>query len=168
MTMNKHVHGLLIATQLLASWIAVAQTNAPPVTNGGPAVVYATNQQTRQAIAAFPSLLDFGTVALGSTNQLSFTLQNAGGRPVAGMAAVAAPFSIVAGHSYLLNASQDQEITIQYAPKSLGIHMAVVRLTGGGGATVTVMGSAVRAVPARRSRPAEPLSPQNLRFIARQ
>ena len=82
---------------------------------------------------------------MGRTCRLTFTVQNTGSGILAGAANVSAPFSIVGGSPYVLGSSQSQVIAVQYLPKATGLKMTVVLLTGGGGASLTVAGSAVVA-----------------------
>ena len=164
---------ILVATQCLGGWLAVAQTNTCPLTSGrssanqanaGRAASVSTGR-TNPAIAVSPRSLDFGSVLVGRASTLSFTVQNLGGSILTGAARVSAPFSVVGGSPYVLRSSQSQVITVQYVPKATGMNMTVVSLTGGGGASLTVAGSGARVrVPVR---PAAPAPPQNLRFIAR-
>ena len=72
--------------------------------------------------------------------KLSFMVQNVGAGILTGAVNVSPPFSILGGSRCVLKPVQTQVITVQYAPKSIGMHMTVVRLTGADGATVTVMG----------------------------
>jgi hypothetical protein len=109
------------------------------------------------AIAVSQRTLDFGSVHVGSLNELTFTVQTVGAGVLGGTATVSAPFHVLAGSPYALKYSQRQTITVQYAPQSKGVHMTVVHLTGGAGATVTVMGSA-----ASPKTPAWPRAPAAL------
>jgi len=111
-------------------------------------------------IAVFPRNLDFAPVAVGRSGSLAFTVQNAGAGTLAGAAKVSAPFGILGGTSYALEGSQSQVITVQYLPQATGMNVAVIRLTGGGGASITVSASAVPAPPAAPARR------PNLRLIA--
>src|SRR3954453_10001242 len=129
--------GLLTAFLLVGTWVAAAQT--APVSNPKqePLLLATTNQsvvsrqeRTAPEIAVSNRVLDFGSVPFGRVRKLSFTVQNLGGGLLTGAAPVSAPFSILTGNSYSLQNSQTQIITVEYSPDSLGIHMAVVHLTG--------------------------------------
>jgi hypothetical protein len=120
----------------------------------------------KPAIAVSHQILDFGAIPIGNLKKLTFTVQNVGAGSVSGAASVPAPFRALAGSPYNLKYPQTQTITVQYRPESIGMHMAVVHLTGGDGTdlTVTVMGSAVpRKLPPRRRVPA---AVQNVRLLA--
>jgi hypothetical protein len=87
-----------------------------------------------------PGSLNFGTVPVGSTTDLTVTVKNTGGNTLTGNATTAAPFSIVSGGSYSLGADLSQVVTIRYQPTSPGTHTGTVVFTGGSGATVPVTG----------------------------
>jgi hypothetical protein len=166
--MEKRLCGILVATQLMAPWFAVAQTNTHLATapqhlaiqaNARPVGTVSTSPGN-PAIEISARSLDFATVALGRTGTLSFTVQNPGRSTITGEAKVSAPFSIVGGSPYVLGSMQSQVITVQYTPNSTGMNVTVMRLTGGGGATITVSGI---AFPARHAAPA---FPRNLRLLA--
>ena len=165
--------GILVATQLAGISVAVAQTGAGlAATRQAPVVVANKNQVpgndgTSPAITISARTLDFGSVYVGAIKRLSFRVQNMGAGTLTGAAHVSPPFSILGGSRSDLKPAQSQVITVQYAPKSMGMHMTVVRLAGADCATVTVMGSAAAPlpkVPARR--PGAPTEPAGLRLFA--
>ena len=168
--MKQGLRALLVATQLAAAGLSVAQTNTRPTAiqqspsiqaNASPAAARTTGP-TQPAIAVSPRSLSFAPVTVGETSNLAFTLKNVGVGTLTGAAKVSAPFSIVGGSPYVLGSGQSQVITVQYRPKASGLNVAVVLLTGGDGASITVAGS---AIPAPAATPA-PAPPQNLRLIA--
>jgi hypothetical protein len=134
--------------------MAVAQTGTGLAVDRPGAIVPAVagGDSTRLAITISARNLDFGAVPVGSNNELSFRIQNVGADSLTGTAEVSPPFSIVEGSAFVLKPAQTQLIRVQYAPKSMGMHMTVVHLTG---TSVTVMGCTaphVPKVPARRRR----------------
>ncbi len=159
--------GILVATQLTGVWSAVAQPDtpraarprlpAPAINRSLAAAVWA--YRTNPAVVVSPRSLEFAPVAVGGTGKLVFTVRNTGGSTLAGVARASAPFSVAGGGSYILRSSQSQAITVEYAPKAAGMNVGVVHLTGGGGASVTVAGSAFWAAPASRPPPAAPAPP---------
>lgn len=162
--MSRFSCGILAAVQLSGTWMAVAQTGTglaaerPGMVvpaNMNPTAV-AGGDSTGTAINISARNLDFGAVPIGSNNELSFKIQNVGANSLMVTAEVSAPFSIVEGNAFVLKPSQTQLIRVQYAPKSMGMHMTVVHLTG---ASVTVMGSTAphvpKAPPRRRRAPAQ-------------
>jgi hypothetical protein len=168
--------GILAAIQLAGTRVAVAQTGAGLVTTRQAPVIVANNTQvpvpgsggTSPAITISARTLDFGSVCVGSIKKLSFMVQNVGGGILMGAANVSPPFSILGGSPCVLKPVQTQVITVQYAPKSIGVHMTVVHLTGADGAAVTVMGSAAPPSPAAPARrPPALTEPAGPRLIAR-
>ncbi len=184
--MNNRLRSVLIAVQLLGACAALAQ-RVPPAeesTNPQPSsLALNTTADTslspdsgNPAIAVSPSLLDFGTIPVGSTRELPCTVRNVACGILTGAASVAAPFHIVEGSPYNLSNRQTQVITVRFSPKSPGMHMTVIRLTNDG-ASITVMGSAnsrLRKSPTRpdsppHTSPVPPATPpprQNLRLLA--
>ena len=96
---------------------------------------------TSPSISVSPTGQDFGSVATGSTRDLSFTVRNSGGGTVSGTASVTAPFSVVSGGSYSLGAGQSQTVNIRFSPTTAGSQSRVITFTGGSGTTATVSGT---------------------------
>ena len=153
-------HAVLAAILLAGTGVAVAQTGAVPTGQ------LAGQPGTSPSLTLSAGALDFGSVRVGSVRKLSFTVQNVGDGIFTGTPRVSSPFSILAGSPCVLEPAQAQVITVQYAPTSTGLHMAVVHLPGSEGATVTVMGSAAPPLPAPARRPRVPTDPPGLRLIA--
>jgi len=97
---------------------------------------------TNPVISVSPSSLNFGQTAVGTTNDLTVTVRNAGAGTLAGTASVSTPFSIVSGGTYSLGSNQTQTVTLRYRPTSAGSHSQTVSFTGGGGTSLAVSGSA--------------------------
>jgi hypothetical protein len=148
---------ILVAVALVRTWVGAAPSDTafdssrqPPVSlvNTNRATVL-SQDRANNAIAISHRILDFGSVPVGSLKELTFTVQIVGAGLLCGTANVSAPFKVLAGSPYVLKTPQSQTVTVQYAPVFKGMHMTVVHLTGGDGATVTVMGSAAtRGAPA--------------------
>ena len=115
--------------------------------------------QTNPVISVAPGSLNYGTVSVGSTNDLTLTVRNTGGGTLSGGASVAAPFSIVSGSLYSLGAGQTQITTVRYNPTAVGSDTQNVTFTGGGGNITPVSGSSTNAF-------AGVLPPVNLHVIA--
>jgi hypothetical protein len=98
-------------------------------------------------ISVIPASQDFGSVAVGSTADRSFTVQNFGGGTLAGSASTSAPFSIEAGGSYSLGPGLSQVVTVRFSPTSVVASSVDVTFTGDVGATVTVTGTVPGATP---------------------
>jgi hypothetical protein len=165
MAMNRLSRGIFAAVQLAATWMAVAQTGTDPGSGHQAPIILANNDRamvpsddgTSPAISISARMLDFGSVPVGSSNELSFMVQNVGARILTVQASVSSPFSVPS--NFVLQPAQTQVITVRYAPKSAGMHMTVVHLAGAGQATVTITGSAdprLPRVPARRRAPTRP------------
>jgi Fibronectin type III domain len=88
-----------------------------------------------------PASRDFGSVAVGSSADLSFTVQNTGGGTLSGSASVSAPFSPVSGSPYSLTAGQSVNVFVRFAPTSAQSSTATVSFSGAGGATASVSGT---------------------------
>jgi len=97
---------------------------------------------TNPIISVNPISLSFGTIASGTTKDLSFTVRNIGGGILAGSISIGSPFSVVSGGSYSLSSNQSQTVTLRYNPTAAGSHTQVATFSGGGGTTVTVSGAA--------------------------
>jgi hypothetical protein len=95
---------------------------------------------TNASLSVSPSSLDFGSVTVGATSDLTFTVQNTGGGTLSGTASVSVPFSIIAGGTYSLGANQSQTVTVRFSPTAVGSTNRIVTFTGGGGATAIVSG----------------------------
>jgi hypothetical protein len=108
---------------------------------------------TNAVLSVSPSGLSFGSVTVGTTNDLTFTVRNAGGGTLAGTASVAAPFSVLAGGTYSLSSNQSQPITVRYIPIGVGTSSQTVSFTGGGGAMAMVSGSGESLATTRPSPP---------------
>ena len=172
--MTRNLFGILVAAYWMGAWFAVAQTNTHPSTRPQSSAIRVNSSsvaavgtgRTNPAIAVSPHSLDFASVAVGESSSLSFTVENVGAAILTGAAKVSAPFRIIGGSPYVLGSSQSQVISVQYVPKVTGMNMTVVRLTGGGGANITVVGSAVRTAPPAPTPPTLPAPPQHLRLVA--
>ena len=62
----------------------------------------------------------FGTIAVGSSLDRTFTVQNTGGASLSGTASVGAPFRIVTGGSFSLAPGDSQAVTVRFQPTSAG------------------------------------------------
>ncbi len=104
---------------------------------------------TPAELSVLPSSLDFGTIAAGSSRQLSFLLTNLGGAAVMnGTATVlGGPFRINSGTPFSIPGFGSTNLMLQFSPLKAGSFSNVVVLTtsNGGGTTNTLTG--VAAVP---------------------
>jgi hypothetical protein len=98
-------------------------------------------------MAVTPGSLDYGTIAVGSSSDKVFQVQNVGGGTLSGSASVAGPFSVVSGSPYSLTASQMVAVVVRYSPTAAGTNTTNVAFTGGGGTTRPVIGRATGGAP---------------------
>ncbi|HYG36433.1 MAG TPA: hypothetical protein VEC99_16685 [Clostridia bacterium] len=108
---------------------------------------FGRGRSSNPVISVSPSSLDFGVIAAGATNQLSFTVRNVGAGTLAGAVIVPEPFGIVSGECYSLGNNQSQTVIVRYRPAAAGNHRQNVTFTGGGGAVGVVSGGAYGASP---------------------
>ena len=97
-------------------------------------------------IQVTPSTLNFGYVSPGAYKDMILTVQNIGGMSLTGTLIACPPFSIVSEGNYSLGAGQSQVIVLRYtAPLQEGSQMCSLVFTGGGGITVEVKGTNIKA-----------------------
>lgn len=99
--------------------------------------------QPQPILSLSPASLAFGSVAVGSSVDLNFTVQNTGGGTLSGSASVPAPFSIVSGSPYSLTAGQSIFVWVRFAPTSAQDSTAAVSFSGASGASATVSGTGI-------------------------
>lgn len=100
------------------------------------------------ALSVTPPSLDFGPIAVGTSVDKTFTVQNTGGGTLTGSASTSAPFSIVGNNSFSLTANQSQQITVRFSPTSAGPtppNSFVNFKSNGGNASLAVTGTGVLA-----------------------
>lgn len=86
--------------------------------------------------------LDFGTVFVGNSNDLTVTVENSGAGTLSGSVSTAPPFSIVSGSNYVLTAYQQQDVVVRYSPVAAGASTGTVVFAGTPGTNITVSGTA--------------------------
>ena len=93
-------------------------------------------------LSVFPTALDFGEVALGSSKDLLFTVTNTGTGTLTGTVTASSPFSITSGSSFSLGTGASQTITVRFSPtvESFVSSTAAVN-SNGGSAVVTLTGT---------------------------
>jgi hypothetical protein len=100
---------------------------------------YEYNGNTNPIVSVSPGTLNFGSVGLGLSSNLTFTVKNIGGGTLSGTATVSAPFNISNG-TYSLGANQSMSVNVTFTPLNSGGITNRVTFTGGGGATASVTG----------------------------
>jgi formylglycine-generating enzyme required for sulfatase activity len=91
-----------------------------------------TGTEQPPACQLTPSQLAFGSVLVGQTKDLTFTIKNTGGGTLTGDVTVScAAYSLPVGvGSYSLAANQEKTVTVRFAPTSLGSQTCTVSLGG--------------------------------------
>ncbi len=106
------------------------------VTGGGP------------QIAVAPSTLNFGAAAPGQTNAAALNVYNVGGGLLEGVVSnVAPPFFVLSNGAYSIAASGSNVVLLGFAPPDSGAYTNEIVCTGGGDATVTLLGNIPPGVP---------------------
>lgn len=120
-----------------------AQSGALTLSGGGGAVVSLTGRgRAAPEVGVSPTSLVFASVETGSSSTLSVTVTNVGDGVLSGVASVSAPFEIVSGASYSLEANESQAVVVRFSSESSGSWSDAVSFTGGSGASVPVSASA--------------------------
>ena len=88
------------------------------------------------------SSLNFGVINVGTTKDLSFSLQNVGGGVLSGNISVGLPFQLMTSGSYSLGSNQSQTITVRYAPTTVANNTGTITFTGSA-TTVALTGQAI-------------------------
>jgi hypothetical protein len=75
-----------------------------------------------------PTVLDFGTVVVGSHEDATFTIQNVGtGQLKGSVSETCEPYSIISGGgSYKLGAGESVTVTVRFEPANDGTHVCTV------------------------------------------
>lgn len=105
------------------------------------------NAADSAVIGVVPSSLNFGTLLTNTTSSLTFYVTNTGTAVLVGQATTSSPFSITspAGGNYSVAVNASTTVNVSYSPTTAGSDSGTVTCTGGGGATVSLSGSATNA-----------------------
>ena len=74
---------------------------------------------------------EFGSVAVGTTVDRTFTVQNTSTTSLSGTASIGAPYSIQTGGSFSLAAGASQTVTVRFSPTSSGTFAGNVNFVAG-------------------------------------
>ncbi|MCX7847770.1 MAG: choice-of-anchor J domain-containing protein [bacterium] len=97
-----------------------------------------------EPVISAPSLLNFGDVLIGESTNLLLTISNVGFGMLTGqISAVNAPFGISGSAAYAIPAGHTSSHTLTFTPPAESSYTNVAVLTGGGGATVTLIGTGI-------------------------
>src|SRR5207247_6188227 len=96
--------------------------NVSFTSNGGNASPRVTGVGTSSPpqISVTPASQDFGTVAVGSSANRTFTVHNNGGSTLTGSATTAAPFSVSSGSPFSVAAGASQDVVVSFSPTTTG------------------------------------------------
>lgn len=128
---------------------AVSSSNAVVFTSNGGNNTNAVlgSGVTAAQLAVSPASLNFGTVVIGTSNQLSFTATNLGGAALTGgtVAVSGGPFTILSGSPFNLPGFGTTNIVVSFKPGSaVSFSNNVAVTTGNGGnSTNAVVGSGI-------------------------
>jgi len=113
------------------------------------------------AISITPAELAFGSVTVGDTRDLTFTVANSGTSTLIGAVSLPiGPFSITTGADYnIVPGTPAHTVTIRFAPTVTGSVSNIVIFTGGGGATRIISGTGVVPPPLPPLPPPPPPPP---------
>ncbi len=92
-----------------------------------------TLASTNPAISVTPASQDFGSVAVGSSADRTFTVQNTGGGTLTGSASTSAPYSVISGSPFSLAAGASQAVVVRFSPTATGTFTGNVSFTSNGG-----------------------------------
>jgi len=102
----------------------------------------------RTDINPTPSALSFGTVTVGTTKTMDFTVQNSGATSVTGTVTSNAPFSVVSGGTLNVAPGASQSVRVGFTPQGEQVYGASVTFTTSGDqVSRSVSGSGVMATP---------------------
>lgn len=90
-----------------------------------------------------PNSLDFGTVFVNSTQDLTLTIENVGQTQWSGSATVSPPFLIVDGSTYNLAPGESQVITVRFSPLVSNDYSGTVFFSGGTTLVCSLIGTGI-------------------------
>jgi hypothetical protein len=98
------------------------------------------------ALAVSLYALNFGTVSVNASKELTFLVINKGSTPLSGRVAVPSPHTVVAGDAFTLTPGASQMVTVRFHPTNPGIYFANATVQSNDGkASVSLRGVAKRA-----------------------
>lgn len=99
-------------------------------------------------IAVSSSTLDFGIANPGETNYMPLTIRNVGGGTLNGsITGISPPFAVISNGTYSLGANDELTTVLAFIPTDTSPQTNVITCTGGGDATVTLLGNIPPATP---------------------
>jgi len=80
-------------------------------------------------ISVTPTSLNFGSVGVGDSADQTFTVQNTGGGTLTGSAGTTAPFSVVSGSPFSIDAGASNFVVVRFSPTATGTFTRNVTFT---------------------------------------
>lgn len=100
------------------------------------------------ALVAAPSFGEFGTVQVGDSREVAFTLANHGGGVLTGVIETSAPFSVVSGATLHLSEGESQQVVVRYSPVAEGSSTGNLAINGNVSRNIGLSGSGTLALGA--------------------
>lgn len=120
-------------------------TGASGATNGLTGSGYSNNPAT---ISVTPASLAFGSVLVGTSSDLVFSVFNTGSGTLSGnVTGASAPYAVISGTPYVLGQGQGQSVIIRYSPVANGTHNQNLTFTGGSAPVRPVSGTGYTTAP---------------------
>ncbi len=94
-------------------------------------------------ISVTPIQIDFGAVEVGLSATETLTVTNGGQIVLEGVASTSSPYSIVSGQTYAIFPGASHQVVVRFTPTKSGAANSSLSLSGGGGATVPLLGSGI-------------------------
>src|SRR5437867_4310832 len=107
-----------------------------------------TLPSTNPAISVTQASQDYGSVAVGSSADRTFTVQNTGGGTLTGSASTSAPYSVISGSPFSLAAGASQAVVVRFSPTATGTFTGNVSFTSNGSNVSPVVSGAGTESPA--------------------
>jgi hypothetical protein len=92
-------------------------------------------------ISVTPAQIDFGALEVGLSATETLTITNEGQIVLEGAASTSPPYSIVSGQTYAIFPGASHQVGVRFTPTESGTATGSLSLSGGGGATVQLLGT---------------------------
>jgi len=110
----------------------------------------------------------FGSIAVNTTVERTFTVSNTGDASISGSASTSAPFSIVSGSSFTLAPGASRTVSVRFRPTTVGSFAGNVNFTAGGDTVSRGMsGSTTGSVGSPTPPPPPPSTPSQVLSVAK-